>query len=165
MKRNILYSEANYAAIVRDDGYFVDKTSYIAELEKVRNPVFLRPRRFGKSLFCSILRYYYDLNYADRFDELFGHTWIGQNPTGQQNQCFVLFLNFSSIATGPTLQDIEESFKSKCNNIFNGLRAEYSTWLGSLPPLDKDKPVANNLSTLFGHMFSKNILQDPQRRS
>ena len=56
MKKRVLYSEANYAAIVRDHGYFVDKTAYVAKLERVRNPVFLRPRRFGKSLLCSILR-------------------------------------------------------------------------------------------------------------
>ena len=61
-------------------------------------------------LFCSILRYYYDRNYADQFETLFGHTWIGQHPTGQQNQYLVLFFNFSTIATGPTIQDIEQSF-------------------------------------------------------
>lgn len=51
MKKRVLYSEANYAALVRDRGYFVDKTAYLAKLEQIRNPVFLRPRRFGKSLF------------------------------------------------------------------------------------------------------------------
>lgn len=59
MQKRVLYSEANYAAIVRDRGYFVDKTAYITKLEQIRNPVFLRPRRFGKSVFCSLLRYYY----------------------------------------------------------------------------------------------------------
>ena len=92
MKRRVLYSEANYAAMVRDHGYFVDKTAYVAQLESVRNPVFLRPRRFGKSLLCSILRYYYDRNYADQFEPLFGHTWLGQHPTGQQNQYIILGL-------------------------------------------------------------------------
>ena len=111
MKKRVLYSEANYAAIVHKQGYFVDKTAYIAKLEQVENPVFLRPRRFGKSLLCSILRYYYDRNYAAQFDELFGQTWIGQQPTGQQNQYIVLYLNFSTIATGPTIQEIEQSFR------------------------------------------------------
>ncbi len=36
----------------------------------MNNPVFLRPRRFGKSLFCSLQQYYYDLNYADQFDTI-----------------------------------------------------------------------------------------------
>ncbi len=114
MKKRILYSEANYAAIVEKQGYFVDKTPYLAKLEWVANPVFLRPRRFGKSMLCSILRYYYDRNYAEHFSELFGHTWIGQNPTGQQNQYIVLYLNFSTIATGPTIHEIEKS-RRQCN--------------------------------------------------
>ena len=122
MKKRVLYSEANYAALVRKQGYFVDKTRYLAQLERVENPVFLRPRRFGKSLLCSILRYYYDRNYAAQFDELFGQTWIGQHPTGQQNQYIVLYLNFSTIATGPTIQEMESSVKRQCNAILSGMR-------------------------------------------
>lgn len=59
MKRRVVYAEANYAALVHKRGYFVDKTNYIAELETVENPVFLRPRRFGKSLLCTMLGYDY----------------------------------------------------------------------------------------------------------
>ena len=66
MPKRVIYGESNYAALIRENGYFVDKTQYIAQLELVKNPVFLRPRRIGKSLFCSILRYYYDLNYGKR---------------------------------------------------------------------------------------------------
>ncbi len=51
----IPYGVANYAEIVRDNHYFVDKTQYIARLERVKNSVFLRPRRFGKSLHCEVL--------------------------------------------------------------------------------------------------------------
>ena len=122
MRKRVLYSEANYAAIVRDHGYFVDKTAYIAKLEQIRNPVFLRPRRFGKSLLCSILRYYYDRNFAAQFDQLFRHTWLGQHPTGQQNQYLVLYLNFSTIAVGPTIQEIDKSFRRQCNNTLNNMR-------------------------------------------
>ena len=150
MQKRILYSEANYAALVRDRGYFVDKTPYIAQLEGIRNPVFLRPRRFGKSLLCSILRYYYDRNYAAHFDELFGHTWIGQHPTGQHSQYLVLYLNFSPIATGPTIRDIEGSFKRQCNFTLNGLRHEYAAVTGDLlPELNQDAPVADNLSIVL----------------
>ncbi len=66
MKKRILYAEANYPAIVRRNGYFVDKTDYIEKLEQIDNPVFLRPRRFGKSLLCTMLESYYFLSrYAD----------------------------------------------------------------------------------------------------
>ena len=50
MKKQILYAEANYQAIVRRNGYFVDKTAYIEKLEQINNPLLLRPSRFGKSL-------------------------------------------------------------------------------------------------------------------
>lgn len=146
MKKRVLYSEANYAALVRDHGYFVDKTPYLANLERIRNPVFLRPRRFGKSLLCSILRYYYDRNMAAQFTELFGHTWIGQHPTGQQNQYIILYLNFSTIATGPTIEEIEKSFKRQCNFMVNSLRRQYAPLLDMVPELDQQAPVADNIS-------------------
>jgi len=159
MRKRVLYSEANYAALVRDQGYFVDKTPYIARLESVRNPVFLRPRRFGKSLLCSILRYYYDRNYTEQFDELFGHTWIGHHPTAQRNQHIILFLNFSSIATGPTVQDIEQSFKRQCNHILAALRHEYAPLLDQVSELALDAPVADNLSILLNQIRSRRLPQ------
>ncbi len=157
MKKRVLYSEANYAAIVRDHGYFVDKTAYIAKLENVRNPVFLRPRRFGKSLLCSILRYYYDRNSAGQFDELFGHTWIGQQPTGQQNQYLILYLNFSTIATGPTIQEIDQSFRRQCNNTLNNMRRQYAPLLDEMPRLDLSAPVADNLGVVLGHIWQADL--------
>lgn len=157
MTKRVLYSEANYAAIVRDRGYFVDKTAYLAKLEQIRNPVFLRPRRFGKSLFCSILRYYYDRNFAAHFAELFGHTWIGQHPTGQQNQYLVLYLNFSTIAVGPTIQEIDKSFRRQCNNTLNNMRIQYAPLLADMPALDLNAPVADNLSTLLGYLWQAGL--------
>ncbi len=156
-KKRIVYGEANYAALVRNNGYFVDKTEYIARLELIGNPTFLRPRRFGKSLFCSLLWHYYDLNFADRFEELFGHTWIGQNPTGQQNQYVVLFFNFSSIATGPTIQDIEDSFKRQCNNLLNTLPRLYPSILDAMTPVDLKAPVADNLYNLLAHLRGNRV--------
>jgi len=156
MKKRIIYGESNYAALIRKNGYFVDKTEYITKLESVENPIFLRPRRFGKSLCCSLLWHYYDLNLAEEFDELFGHTWIGKNPTGQQNQYVVLFLNFSSIATGPTIEDIDASFRRQCNVILHNLPRRYSA-LSEATPMQLDAPVADNLSTLLAYLFDQNL--------
>jgi len=157
MQKRILYSEANYAALVSKHGYFVDKTSYIEKLERVENPVFLRPRRFGKSLLCSMLRYYYDRNYAEQFTELFGHTWIGQHPTGQQNQYLVLYLNFSTIITGPTIQDIDLSFRRQCNNTLNNMRRQYAPLLDEMPTLDLAAPVADNLSLVLDYLWQTGV--------
>ncbi|MDZ4186312.1 MAG: AAA family ATPase [Desulfuromonadales bacterium] len=62
MQRRIPYAVANYEKIVQECYHFVDKTRFIRELELYQVPVMLRPRRFGKSLWCSILECYYDIN-------------------------------------------------------------------------------------------------------
>ena len=78
-KRRIPYGVINWAQLVREC-FFVDNTRYVRELESVQTPVFLRPKRFGKSVVCSMLAHYYDVNLKDRFDELFGKTDIGRSP-------------------------------------------------------------------------------------
>ncbi len=138
MKRKVPYGIANYARLVQKKGYFVDKTAYIEKLEEVENPAFLRPRRFGKSLFCSILQYYYDVNCADRFDELFGHTWIGQHPTDQHNRLMVLSIDFSSVETGPSVKEIDDNFRRYCNPILDMLRLQYPSFLADMPAMPAD---------------------------
>lgn len=152
MAKRIPYGIGNYAELVEKNCYFVDKTPYIALLEGVQNPVYLRPRRFGKSLFCSLLRWYYDMNVAPRFAELFGNTWIGQQPTGNQNRYMVLGLNFSTIVAGPTLQDIEESFKLQVNNNLQQLKLTYPTPLVTMPEIDLGRPVADNLTVFLDYI-------------
>ena len=70
----IPYAIADFAELRERGYYYVDKTQYIFLLEQYKAPVFLRPRRFGKSLFMSTLAYYYDVNAAERFGRLFGDT-------------------------------------------------------------------------------------------
>lgn len=108
MKRKIPYGVMNWAEVVREC-YLVDNTAYIRALEDVKTPVFLRPKRFGKSLWCSMLGYYYDVNCKDRFDELFGRTDIGKNPTPLANSFLVLQFDFSTIQVG-TVREIERDF-------------------------------------------------------
>ncbi len=157
MKKRILYANANYEEIVRKNGYFVDKTEYLQKLENVQNPVFLRPRRFGKSLLCSILGYYYDLNYADRFEEFFSHTWIGQNSTGNQNSYMVISLNFSVIDVGKSVSDIEYSFKLHCNYPIKYLAERYSSFLKDMPEINIMDTVAENLGKLLRYLKLHNL--------
>ncbi len=149
MKKRVPYGIANYAELVEKNAYFIDKTSHIETLESIENPAFLRPRHFGKSLFCSILQYYYDVNSADQFDELFGHTWIGQHPTKQHNQHLVLSLDFSCIEPGGTIKDVEHSFQRYCNPILEMSRLQYPPFLAEMPTMPVDESVAANLSTLL----------------
>ena len=108
MKRKIPYGIMNWAEVVREC-HFVDSMAYIRALEDVKTPVFLRPKRFGKSLWCSMLGYYYDVNSRDRFDELFGRTEIGRDPTPLANSFLVLTFDFSTVQVG-TVREIERDF-------------------------------------------------------
>ena len=107
-KRIIPYGVINWATLVREC-LFVDNTAYIRKLEPCRTPVFLRPKRFGKSIVCSMLAHYYDIDLKDRFNELFGMTDIGRNPTPLRNSFLVLTFDFSTVQVG-TLAEIERNF-------------------------------------------------------
>ena len=156
MKKRILYAEANYEAIVRENGYFVDKTAYIAKLESVKNPVFLRPRRFGKSLLCTMLESYYSILFRDRFDVLFGHTWIGQNPTPLHNSFFVLHLDFSTVETGE-MAVMEESFDLDCNLKIKTMVGQSKDWFGDGVKIDPEKSAAANLKKVIDHIRFNNL--------
>ncbi|MFW5893836.1 MAG: AAA family ATPase, partial [Verrucomicrobiota bacterium] len=119
MSKKIPYAVANYEKIVDGGYYFVDKTRFIRELELYEAPVHLRPRRFGKSLWCSILECYYDVNRRDRFVELFGHTDIGREPTDQHSSHLVMRFDFSKIEVLPDYQLLKAKFNSECRNSFS----------------------------------------------
>lgn len=95
----IPYGFSNYKEIRTGNYIYVDKTKYIEELEKINSKylVFLRPRRFGKSLFVSMLHYYYDRNSAAEFQQLFDDTYIGKHKTALANQYYVLRFEFSGL--------------------------------------------------------------------
>ena len=118
-KRKIPYGVINWATLVREC-LFVDNTSYIRKLEDVATPVFLRPKRFGKSIVCSMLAHYYDIGLKDRFVELFGMTDIGRNPTPLRNSFLVLTFDFSTVQVG-TLAEIERNFWENVKRSVNSL--------------------------------------------
>ena len=100
---------SNYEQIVKENRIYVDKTKYIEKLEDLSDHtiMFLRPRKFGKTLFTSTLECYYDINKKEKFDELFKNTYIGKNPTINRNKYCILRFNFSGIST----ETIEETIK------------------------------------------------------
>ena len=129
IKRKIPYGVINWATLVREC-FLVDNTALIRPLEDVATPVFLRPKRFGKSVVCSMLAHYYDINLKDRFDELFGRTEIGRAPTPLRNSFLVLTFDFSTVQIG-TLAEIEERFKvnvRQAAGIFAVRYAELADW-------------------------------------
>ena len=130
-KRKIPYGVINWATLVREC-LFVDNTAHIRKLEDVATPVFLRPKRFGKSVVCSMLAHYYDVNLKDRFDELFGKTDIGRNPTPLRNSFLVLQFDFSTVQVG-TLAEIERNFWENVKRSVGSFSAKYvelADWSG-----------------------------------
>ncbi|MDR0567110.1 MAG: AAA family ATPase, partial [Prevotellaceae bacterium] len=99
--KRIPYGSANFEKIRTENYVYIDKTQYIELLEQENNAnLFLtRPRKFGKSLFFSMLSSYYDINQADKFDQLFGDLYIGKHPTLKRNTYLVLKFNFSGLNT------------------------------------------------------------------
>ena len=115
--RPILYGVADYAEIRKANAWFVDRTAKIRVLETTRYAMFLRPRRFGKSLLTSILEAYYDVRYANRFDEFFSGTEIGENPTSERNKYLILKFDFSTVSKDEAL--VQGDF-----NDYAGLRCD-----------------------------------------
>ena len=111
--KEIPYGVSDFDIVRRDNMYYVDKTMYLPQLEsQARYLFFIRPRRFGKSVFISMLHAYYDISRADKFQDMFGDLWIGQHPTPLQGKFLVLYLDFSQV--GGTIAQLEENFNRYC---------------------------------------------------
>ena len=113
MKR-IPYGISNFEVLKRKNYLYVDKTSYIELLDRYAPyHFFIRPRRFGKSLFISMLDNYYDINKEDKFEELFGDLYIGKNSTEEKNSFLVWKISFAGIDAGHGEESLRESFNEK----------------------------------------------------
>ena len=116
--KELPYGIQDFVTIVEQNIYYVDKTMYIPELEsQARNLFFIRPRRFGKSVFLNMLHAYYDIRTKDKFQQWFGDLWIGKHPTPNQGRYQVLHLDFSQV--GGTIEELEEKF-----NFYLGMRLD-----------------------------------------
>ena len=125
--KQVPYGVADFAMVIEQNLYYVDKTMFIPELEKQpRNLFFIRPRRFGKSIFLSMLYSYYDCAQSHKFQSLFGNLWIGQHPTPLQGKYQVLFLDFSQI-TG-NIDKLESKFNSYLSINLDAFVRQYSEY-------------------------------------
>lgn len=127
--KRVPYGVSNFKKIIKFNQYYVDKTMYIPMLEDQPDYlIFIRPRRFGKSLFLSMLETYYDCNLKDQFKELFGELWIGSHPTPLQGEFQVLTLDFSQV--GGDIEHLEENFNSYCGFSFDSFMRRYKEYYG-----------------------------------
>ena len=96
--KQIPYGMADFYRIKQAGMYYVDKTPYLELLEAGPRYLFLlRPRRFGKSLWLSVLENYYDIGFRDRFDATFRGAYVAEHPTPERSSYLVLMLNFATV--------------------------------------------------------------------
>lgn len=129
MMKQIPYGITDFGRIQKENYYYVDKTMFIEKIEMQPPYLFLiRPRRFGKSLTLAMLETYYDINYVEQFNELFGHLYIGQHPTRLHNKFLIMRFNFSEVSSN--VNEVEPSFKLHCCNKIKDFVYKYEHLLG-----------------------------------
>ena len=127
-RKRIPYGMQNFEDIRKRDCYYVDKTSFIEDIEESNMYFFyIRPRRFGKSLTLSMLENYYDINKAAQFQEIFGGLYIGENPTPEHNTYLVIHLNFAEVEGG--LDNYKDGLDTHCRIYFESFCRRYSALL------------------------------------
>lgn len=140
---------SNYEKLVEEKRIYVDKTKYIEKMENLTDStiMFLRPRKFGKTLFTSTLECYYDKNRVEKFDELFENTYIGKNPTPNKNRYCILRFNFSGIST-ETLEETIKGFKNEVATSIEVFVAKYGLDF-IVNKDDEAEMILNNLFKAF----------------
>ncbi len=127
--KGIPYGISDFKRLRNENFYYVDKTMYLPLIEKMPSYLFLiRPRRFGKSLFLSLMRTYYDILQKDNFEKYFGDLWIGSHPTDQRNRFQVLYFDFSKAGCSQPGTDMMTSFNNYCSLIINQFAHEYASY-------------------------------------
>ena len=148
---------SNYEELIEDGYYYVDKTMYIEKLENFSNKriMFLRPRKFGKTLFTSTLENYYDILKKDKFDKLFENTYIGEKTTPNKNRYYILKFNFSGIDT-TTIEETIEGFKREVASSIDVFVKRYG--------LDFYVDINDQAEYILDNLFKAFYIQKPEEK-
>ena len=154
MNLKMPYGISNYEELVTENYYYVDKTEYIEKLEELpeKRIMFLRPRKFGKTLFTSVLENYYDKNKIDSFEKLYGNTYIGKNTTKLKNSYCILRFNFSGIDTSTeeaTIRGFKKEVASSIEVFINRYNLEFH--------VNKEDEAENILDNLFKSFYIQKL--------
>ena len=149
---------SNYEQLITNNYIYVDKTQYIERLEEQPNRtiMFLRPRKFGKTLFTSTLECYYDINKKDKFDELFKNTYIGKNPTPNRNKYCILRFNFSGVNTD-TIESTLKGFREKVDLGINAFVESYGLDFYNNPEQSTEALLGNLFQAFRFQLIEKKI--------
>jgi hypothetical protein len=146
--KRIPYGKSDFETVNKQNDYYVDKTMFIPEIEKTPFVFLIRPRRFGKSLFLSTLHAYYDIQYKDRFEELFRDTWILSNPTEERGKYLVMYFNFSAILKEK--DKVQDDFNKYCLKVIDHFTRIYTEYLPAdlIYLIKKDNTAHEKLHTI-----------------
>lgn len=149
--KKLPYGISDYERLIENNYYYIDKTMYIETLENLAEPyvMFLRPRKFGKTLFTSTLENYYDINKKDKFEKLYGETYIGKNPTLLRNSYHILRFNFSGIDT-ETEETTMKGFKREIASSIEVFTKKYNIEF-FVNIEDEAENILDNLIKAFGY--------------
>ncbi len=127
------YGIADFQALIRSGYEYVDRTAHIRDVEALgRHLLFIRPRRFGKSLWLSTLAAYYDLATAEKHEELFGRLAVGRDPTPNAHRYFVLLWDFSWVSPSGSIDEIATSLNDYVNTTLVNFLRRYREHLPAL---------------------------------
>jgi len=150
-RKKVPYGISNFEALIKENYYFIDKTKYIEVLENLNEKylIYLRPRRFGKSLFVSMLEYYYGIEYKD--NNLFDELYIGKKPTEKRNSYYILKFNFSGINTNTD----EKTRKGFNNNIIESIKNFIFNYELDEYRIKENHEASDILRTFFSYVRKK----------
>ena len=144
------YGISDFKAITTEGYFYCDRTDKIPLLERSKSQLFIRPRRFGKSLVLSMLENYYDIAKADEFDEMFGDLAIGKNPTEYRNSYFILRWDFSCVDTTGNIREIKQALYNHLNVRIESFIRYYVHEGYDLPPINiKDDDAISSIESLL----------------
>ena len=142
------YGISDFKAIATQSYFYCDRTDKIPLLEETKSQLFIRPRRFGKSLVLSMLENYYDVAKADEFEEIFGHLAIGKNPTPLKNSYFILRWDFSCVDTTGNAEDLKRALFDHINFCIKGFLLYYRDY--NIPGVEVDRDnCINSINSLI----------------
>ncbi len=142
------YGISDFREIAVKGYFYCDRTDRIPLFEKGKYLLFLRPRRFGKSLLLSTLANYYDIAGKEEFQEIFGHLKIGGNPTLLHNQYFILKLDFSCVDPSGNAQYIKRALHDHVNSCIEEFTIYYEKHLPRKIKIDVNN-VINTIKSLI----------------
>jgi hypothetical protein len=141
------YGISDFKEIIENNYFYCDRTDKIPLIENSKSQLFIRPRRFGKSLLLSMLENYYDIAKKDNFQKIFGHLEIGKNPTPNRNSYFILRWDFSCVDATGSEENIKKALFDHINISIKAFLLYYREYDIPFFEIDKDNAL-NSIQSL-----------------